>query len=1375
MRKHIAIILFLFIVPTCIMLAQKPNISFLNLSVKDGLSQNTIIRIFQDSKDYMWFCTRDGLNKYNGTGFEIYRNIPEDSTSISSSDITTIAETKDGYLWVGTHYGLNRMDPVTRKFTRYYPKKSSKCISDFIIKHLYVDSKDQLWIATTSGLDIYDRAQNCFRHITQGKPIVWLTEDSYGNLCFTDGDQLSFYNYSTQKITSYPYNEKDNIYHIYEDSKKNLWIGTTYSGLKRFDRSNHQFISVNLGINNGTNFNNEQIGYIVEDESRNLLLASRSGILVYNNALNQCIAHIVQTGEIGSLSDNTVIALYKDHNENIWVGTWVGGVDYYSHFSNNFQFHVARKDITRPVYNYNSFIEWKNRIWIGTNDGLIEYSPNNEQYIFHSSTSTHSVRKEEVKYVQLLNSKDLYISIFGGDLYVIHPKGSLVKTLQQYNGAYLRDMEKDSIGNIWLASHTNDLLTLFNTQTNSLRNHFPIKGKKHPKQFVNVQDVLIDSDSIIWIGTRNNGLYKYNYRTYDIEQYQANLQKGSLTNNNISVIFKDSHNELWIGTYGGGVCHLNRSTNQFEVFDERNGLNNKAVCGILEDNANNIWLTTQGGISCLNREDSIFINYTHTNGLPLQEINMHACLKSLEGTFYVGGSNGFITFRPQYLKKNPYIPKMAITDFKIWNNDTKETDNPLYLIETNNKITLKYNQSQFSISYAALNYIFPHTNQYAYQLEGFDKEWNYVKNATTANYTNIPPGKYIFHVKGSNNDGIWNETGISFIIIITPPFWATWWAYMIYIILSLFLLWFILNYFITKERLENSIRIKQIEQQNLKENHQLRIRLFTNFSHELRTPLTLIIGPLNNLLSDNNIPSQIVSSLNLIQKNANRLLLLVNQLMDFRKLESGNMKLKVSQGNFKMFINEIFIAFQELAKQRNIRLSLNYAVDKPDLWYNNDLLEKVLFNLLSNAFRHTRNDGEISIDVRKWELPAATKKYGERFNCLATDTKEILEIKVRDTGHGIAAEELNKIFDPFYQANNYEVNTVYGTGIGLNLTKGIVELHKGTIWAESKEGEGSIFRIFLPLGDKHLQEGEKVVYFNEVGNLNSDLIKPNFLSNVENESLTEDRKQPSKRYTILIIEDNQDVRFYIKSQLKNKFSIKEAENGLEGKEQAIHIIPDLIICDIMMPGMNGIDVCKILKEDLRTSHIPIVLLTARVTIPQIKEGLQHGADDYITKPFNAELLQTRIENLILNRKKLREAFSKRILVEDNTTPTEKTSIDERFLMKVHKYIMENIDDPELSIENLAEEIGMSRTQLYRKIKAITGISPQKLLLDIRLKTAASCLKDEGLNVSETCARVGFSDPSYFSKRFKAFYNISPSEYGGKENNMIINTNTKTQL
>lgn len=1333
-------------------IAQKQNIFFQNLSIKDGLSQNTIIRIFQDSNDYMWFCTKDGLNKYNGIKFETYRTIPGDSSSISSSDITAIAETRDGSLWIGTHYGLNRMNPLTKKFTRYYPNNTKGSLSSLIIKLLYVDSRGLLWIATTSGLDIYDRFHNTFLHVIRGAPIVWLTEDSFGNLCFTDGKKLFFYNYANKRITSYIYPGKDEIYYIYKDSKRNLWVGTTYSGLKRFDRLTHQFVSANLGVSNGINFNNEQIGYIVEDEGGNLLLASRSGLLTYSPTQNKCISHIIQTGEIGSLSDNTIIALYKDRNKNIWIGTWDGGIDYYNDYSNYFQFHIARKDIFRPMYSYNSFAEWNNQIWIGTNDGLIAYNRNNGKYTFQSGKLSNIAHKDEVKYIKPLNN-ELYVSIFGGDLFTIK-QATPQRTLLGYKGAYVRDMEKDDAGNLWLASHTNDYLSLYNTKSNTFSNKFLIKGRKMPIQFVNVQDLLVDSKSIIWIGTRNNGLYQYNYITHEIKSYQAYYKAGCLPNNNVSVIFKDSRNRLWIGTYGGGLCLFNRANGKFYVFDERQGLSSNAICGILEDKLGNIWVTTQGSISCL--KNGKFINYTHANGLPLQEINMHACLRGSDGAFYVGGNNGFISFQPEYLKKNPYIPKIAISGFKIWDNNKKGDTDPLYYIHANGKIKLRYNQSHFSISYAALNYIFPHNNQYAYKLEGFDKNWNYVGNETTATYTNLPPGKYIFEVKGSNNDGVWNEEGTRFVIVITPPFYATWWAYTFYLLLALFLLWFVFNYFITKERLENDLKIKQIEQQHSEESHQLRIRLFTNFSHELRTPLTLIIGPLNTMLSDHKLPLAITESLSIMQKNANRLLLLVNQLMDFRKLESGNLKLKVSQDNFKDFIDEIVIAFQELAKQRNIQLHVHYEVDKPDIWYNNYQLEKVLFNLLSNAFRHTRNNGTISIKIRQWDIAVAKKKYGERFDKIPNKTKQILEIKVRDTGHGIAAADLNKIFDPFYQAGNYEVNTVYGTGIGLNLTKGIVELHRGTIWAESKEGQGSIFRVFLPLGDQHLKEGEKEDS-TESKSDDVELVKPNLLSTVDSINSPEEKKEPLKRYTVLIIEDNQDVRFYIKSQLKNQYNIKEADNGLDGKEVALRIIPDIIICDIMMPGMNGIDLCQFLKVDVRTSHIPIILLTARVTIPQIEEGLQHGADDYITKPFNAELLQVRIENLIKNREKLREVFGKKIIME-NDIKSDTPSMDERFLIKVHDYIIKNMDDPELSIEDLAEEIGMSRTQLFRKVKAITDMSPQKLLLSIRLKAAATCLKDEGLNVSETCAKVGFSDPSYFSKRFKAYYNISPSDY-----------------
>lgn len=1328
------------------------NISFAHLNVNQGLSQNSVIRIFQDNEDFMWFGTKDGLNKFNGISFEVFKHNTQDSTSISSSDITSIAQTHDGTLWIGTHYGLNRTDKDSKIFNRYYNNNNQNSLSSNIIRFLTVDSKDNLWIATTNGLDLYNN-DGTFTRITEGAPISYTIEDYCGNICFSDGKNLYFYNQTTKEINRIKYTGTDEIYTIYEDSDNILWIGTLYHGLKRYNRITKSFETINLGQIDNIDFNNEQIGDIIEDKEGNLILATRNGILIYNKKNNN--THLIShNGLEDGLTDETIIALYKDINETIWVGTLNGGVNYYTTHNRFFQLHNTNNQNGKPINGYNSFVEFNNNLWIATNDGLLEFNRIKNTYNIHYN-NIKSTPNNEFKYLSVIYNKML-ASVFDGSLLEINSKGYKTDIIPNMSGTYFTDIEIDKNGIYWMATHTNDYLTTYNPNTGKTCIDFPISKSNNTKKFVNVQDILLE-DSIIWIGTRNEGLYKYNHISKSLSQYTAN-DKSQLPINNISIIFKDTSENLWIGTYGAGICKLNKANNTFETYDSNNGLNNLDICGILQDSENNIWITTQAGVSMLEEKTKHFINYTKENGLPLRNINMRAFYKDSDGILYVGGGNGFVSFNPEERPVNHYVPQIVITDFEIAGDD-KGTEEVKNKIKEKNKITLNYKQSYFSISYSALNYIYPNMNKYSYKLDGLEDRWNDVDNKTTASYTNIPPGEYIFYVKGSNNDGIWNPEATKLYITILPPFWQTWWAYIIYMLLFILAIITIMRFFITKERLENSLKIKQIEKQNEERNHQMKLRLFTNFSHEMRTPLTLIIGPLSKLISDEKLPESVLKQLKLMDKNANRLLQLVNQLMDFRKLETGNIKLRTSNNDFVTFINDIFSDFKPLAEIKNIKFSLVCNIKELELWFNSNQLEQVLFNLLSNAFRHTMSERDITVFVEKCKISDAINKYGKKFNNIPSDVDELLEVTVKDSGNGINSTELNKIFDPFYQVSSNEVNNIYGTGIGLNLVKGIIELHKGTIWAESNIGEGAVFRFFLPVGNKHLKDFEQTEFI-ETNNSHKLLHDRNIklISELEDENCTsnENKQKLSKRYTIVIIEDNIDVRFYIKSQLKDYYNIKEAETGTEGREVILSTVPDLIICDIMIPGIDGLNLCKEIKDNEKTSHIPIILLTARTSLEQIKEGLNAGADDYITKPFNPDLLLTKVESLVSIREKLKNSFSKKITVDEEYI-IENGNSDEFFIKKIHTFITERIDDPELKIEDLAKEIGMSRTQLYRKIKTLTGISPQKYIMNIRLQMAAICLK-EGLNVSETCIKVGFSDPSYFSKRFKAYYNISPSDY-----------------
>lgn len=824
----------------------------------------------------------------------------------------------------------------------------------------------------------------------------------------------------------------------------------------------------------------------------------------------------------------------------------------------------------------------------------------------------------------------------------------------------------------------------------------------------------------------------------------ASSDKGALASNHVSVIYKDAKNRLWIGTFGGGFALFDSKTKSFRTYNQSNGLLNDAICAITQGSDETLWISTLEGISRFHPNSENFANYNASNGYPIQETSHNAALVLSDSTIAIGGMNSFVRFDPGNVRQNPLIPKVSITSFKIWLNNVSENEKNIEIIFPGDEITLKYNQSAFSIFFAALNFVYSNNNHYSYMLEGFDKDWNNVRNQRSATYTNISPGEYIFKVKASNNDGFWNNEGVALKITILPPPWRTWWAYTIYTMLFFAIIAGFIYYIINKHKLETDINIKQIEQKNQEENHQMKVRMFTNFSHELRTPLTLIIAPLNEIINKKDLPPWLISKLTLMLKNTERLLWLVNQLMDFRKLETANMKLRVSNVDIHMFVNELIQSFKELSLSRNIELHNNISIDTKDIWFDHILMEKVLFNLLSNAFKHSKSGAYINIEV----------KANEKNKLNANDSFYIV---VSDQGDGIAQHELTKIFEPFYQAHNHDGTNIYGTGIGLNLCKSIVELHGGRIWAESKPNNGSAFFIELPHGNAHFDKNVMGDFKSIVHEMPTIPVTETLFTE-ENILSTEDFVKSRDNFTILIVEDNDDVRNYIKLLLSKNYKIVEAENCFEGCKVAIEIVPDLIISDVMTPLMNGYELCKKLKNDETTNHIPIILLTALASDENMKDGLLSLADDYIVKPFNPDMLLLRVENLISIRRKIRQSFNKKTVFANINTDL--PSADEKFISKVFDYIKNNIDNPELRIDSFSKTLGMSRVQFYRKIKSITGKTPSTLILEIRMNAASELIKKTDLNINEIAYQVGFNDSSYFGKCFKIYFGTTPSEYKG---------------
>jgi len=765
--------------------------------------------------------------------------------------------------------------------------------------------------------------------------------------------------------------------------------------------------------------------------------------------------------------------------------------------------------------------------------------------------------------------------------------------------------------------------------------------------------------------------------------------------------------------------------------------------GILEDEQENLWLSTNNGISKFDPLQETFSNFDIRDGLQGNEYNLASCFKDKNGKMYFGGSNGYNVFHPDSINKNLVIPSIVLTDFKIFNKSISPNINsPLIKsVSETKEIILSYHQSVFSFEFAALEYTIPGKNKYAYKMEGVDPDWVYT-DATRrfATYTNLDPGKYIFKVKGSNNDGIWNEQGTSVNVIILPPWWKTKVAYSFYIFLFGFFIVMVWRFRTNRLKMKHDLELEQLQAEKLKEVDEIKSQFFTNISHEFRTPLTLIKGPAK-LIVDQTKDKTIKDNAILINRNSEKLGRLVTQLLDLSKLEAGKMKLKTTQVNIVSILKELVLSFASYAERKNITLNFS-AVEKQIMVYlDTEKVEKIINNIISNAFKYTAAKGKIRVQI--------------------SQSKKFVELKITDTGIGISRERISKIFDRFYQGNQKQIEKQEGTGLGLALTKELVVLHKGEIDVESKEGEGTTFIIKFLLGKNHLksdeifeskQEEDKIIFEQTDSesivtdeNINSGLLMKTDLSSNKSEKLL-----------LLIVEDNADVRQYIRGFLESDYKIMEAIDGEDGYNKSIAEIPDLIVSDVMMPKIDGIELTDKLKNDERTSHIPIILLTAKATSKDKIEGYETGADDYIMKPFDIQELKVRIKNLIDQRKKLRQHFQKEEIfkLEDKNI----SSIDKKFLKRAVGIIHEHLSDTTFGVESFAIELAIGRTSLYKKIMALVGEPPGDLIKRIRLSNAAILLKNNSGNISEIAFEVGFNNPAYFSECFKKQIGVTPSKY-----------------
>ncbi len=1326
---------------------------FRHFEKKDGLSQGSVFAITQDHDGYIWMGTRDGLNKYDGYQFTVYRNNPQQKGSLAGNDVRVLYfDTLESALWVGTYEGLSKYIAKVDSFQNY---SVGEGLSSNSIRSIFRDSRGRLWVGAANGLNLYQAETSSFvtipLHFSGRFPlgVNALYEDEKGDLLLGMGHGL--YRLKEKTTDSFEvdplFTDKPgedalpdyNVQSLIRDHAGNLWVGTQAGGVYRYHPGNKQLKVYQHKTNDPHSLSNNSVRSMAVSPEGAIWVGTFVGLNKYLPQEDHFQHFLKQDFHPGSLSNSSIRAVFFDQRGGLWLGTYHGGVNYYdpalSRFR-NYEHLPSKNSLSHNVVS--SFVEdEKGNFWIGTEGGGLNYfdrASGDFTAFQYEPDQTNSISGNNVKTL-LKDGQKLWIGTFVEGINCLDLR---TMRFQHYkhepnkpqslssNNVYSFLKENDRL---WALTYGGGLNVLdlqskqFYSYQNDSRDTNTISSD-------NGRVLLKDSRHRLWVGTE----YGLNLVLRDsISDLDLKFRR-FLDNTKVYALFEDRSGILWIGTFSSGLYAFNPYTFEFQQYTEADGLPGHTIFGILQDAEGRLWLSTNNGLSKFDIRNKVFTNYNFSNGLQNLEFNFNAHYEAESGELLFGGTNGFTLFHPSEIIPNDYSPPLVFTDLKVYNKKVNVMeDNRLLekVLNHSNELTFKYNEAIFSIGVSALDYFNPSTIQYAYKLEGLDNDWNYTVGRTEPSYTIQRPGTYVFRVKATNSDGVWNENERRLKITVLPPPWLSMWAYMIYALLiigAIYGVWFFM-------RLRNRLHLEQLAKQQQKELNEMKLRFFTDITHEFRTPLTLILGPLDELMqkyASNGIHKQLQS----VERNAQRLLKLVNQILTFRKLESDHEPVSASRGDIVFFIRQIFLFFEDTARQRGINYTFHSTEPEQELWFDYEKLDKVFFNLLSNAFKFTPDKGAISVNILK--------------------KRDRIQISVRDNGNGIKKELHEQIFRRYYEKVAVATSNVKGSGIGLALSKQMVELHHGKLWVESEIGEGATFWVEIPIGKEHFKANEitdrQLPMQNVLANMEDAEIKSPDFSWLEEPA----QQAPEDAPLILVVEDNEEVLQYVQSIFQQCYRIETAVNGLEGLKKAKQLNPTLIISDIMMPEMDGIAMCEKLKLDIKTSHIPIILLTARSAQLFKNEGLDTGADDYITKPFNPDELRLRVRNIIQGRQTMRQKFVRVMNLELKEITV--TSADKEFLDRAMEVAEKHIDNTRFTAEQFAYELAVSRPLLFTKIKALTDQTPNNFMKTLRMKRAAQLLETRKLNVSEVAYKVGFRDARYFSKCFQKHFNQTPSEY-----------------
>ncbi|HEY9262829.1 hybrid sensor histidine kinase/response regulator transcription factor [Chitinophaga sp.] len=1343
---------------------QTRHINFTLLSSKDGLLSNTVNAIVKDHYGLMWFATDDGLNKFDGTNFTVYRHRAGDSSSLRANEVLALHEDKAGNLWIGTSGGgLSLYDRKKDAFIHFpLHADAPQLPPNAVIMHISSDSSGRIWMAQFENLFMLDPSTRHISKINLDTGAGSSEAKKTPNCVFVDRQQqiwvgttqgLYRYSPSTGAVKRIPnnkagYTPSDNhIKAIAGDSNGQIWVGTL-TGLYTLAPNGSGITPYHPSME-AAFLDNKLVNCIEPDKDHQLWIGTEQGLIILNTSTNKADYYLPDDQNIYSLSSEAIKCAYIDQQGIYWLGTFRGGINKYDKNLNLFSFKPGAIFHTngRQSSIVSAFAENSDgNVFVATDGGgLFEFNRKTEKVRPINIPLPVKDGKISIMALHYTRDKKLYIGTYALGLLIMNTASGNYKYMTKgtgpndLNSSDIFCIAEDSKGNVWIGTNGEGVSVLKNEQVIARYSPQPAVPTSNDKKLpLNgyIRAIEEDKEGNIWIGSHGGGIGVYHPATGQWNIYTQN--NSQLPGDKVQALLCDSNGRMWVGTYGGGLSLFDKNAQRFINFCEKDGLQNTTIYQILEDKNGSIWLSTNIGISSFNFTTKKFHNYSHYNGVQNNNFYHTSGIRLSDGDLMFGGLEGFNYFTPSNLTVNKNVPIVLLTDLKVANKSISPDDEgPVKThISIADDIRLAYKQN-FVLSFVALNYTTPKENYYAYKLEGFDKDWNYTGTANTAAYTNLDPGEYTFRVKASNNDGIWSTKDTRIKIFVRPPFWRTTYAWLFYLSTICLLLLYSRYQGITRIRKKFLLEQERQEVKRGQELDRLKIKFLTNLSHDFRTPISLIMGPVEQLIAGEKTGNRL-DSLNMIKRNSRRLLNLVNQLLDFRKMEEHELKLQLSEGELVSFIKEVIDSFRDFAERKNIRFIFNSGPTALYVLFDHDKIERILFNLLSNAFKFTMEEDTVIVELQLLEKNDASDQ-------------QCILIQVKDTGIGISKDKKEKVFEHFFQINNTAAILNQGTGIGLSITKEFVKMHGGTIDVESESRQGATFSIWLPLKSTQNRPAPDLLSDEE-----NTLPSP---EQAEVPHIVEQSESTSEMFTILLVEDNEDFRFYLKDNLRNTYKVIEATNGKEGWQKALSLHPQLIVSDITMPQMDGISLLQKLKADKRTAHIPVILLTALTNEAQQISGLATGANDYITKPFNFEILHAKIRNLLHLNDTLKNTYTKQIKL--LSPEIAKESTEEKLLARIVSHLEENLTDAQLSVESLSKEVGMSRSSLYNKLLELTGQTPVEYIRSYRLEKAAALMKKSDMNIAEIAYHVGFSTPNYFAKSFKLKYNMLPSEFIAK--------------